>query len=162
MRSAQTNRAQSPRATHHRDLTHGALDRHDELTTAIEGLERALAEAGVHRERPWSKRASSALDLVRQMIRAHAEDVEASRGLFDEIQSVAPRLSRRVDRLREEHASLSVRASELADSLSALDEIDVARLRRTAAPLLSDLRAHRASEADLMFEAFWMELGAAD
>jgi hypothetical protein len=82
--------------------------------------------------------------------------------LFDEIQTVEPRLSGRVADLREEHTQLSARAGNLADLLARHDDIDVVRLRNNAASLLTDLRGHRAAEADLVYEAFWMELGAVD
>ena len=39
----------SKRRAYHQRLTDSARERHDELTTAIERLERALAEAGIHR-----------------------------------------------------------------------------------------------------------------
>jgi hypothetical protein len=156
------NAGRSAQRAYHQELTDSARERHDELTAAIERLERALAEAGVHRERSWSERATPALDHVRHMIQAHADGVEESGGLLDEIQAVAPRLAKRVEAVRHEHASLKSRAAALADSMIYREGLDVLELRSQAAGLLVDLRQHRAVEADLTYEAFWMELGAVD
>jgi hypothetical protein len=151
-----------PLAAHHQELTERARVRHDALTDAIEAIERALAEASVQRERAWSERAARALEHVRAAIRDHAEGVEERDGLFDEIGAVQPRLSRRVYGLRREHRSLSARAGKLSDGLTSAAQPDVGALRREASALLADLRAHRATEADLIFEAFWIEIGVGD
>ena len=157
----QDSRTPETRARH-RELTDQAGERHDALTTAIERLERALAEAGIHRERRWSERAAAALEEVRAMIQSHTDGVEEQKGLFDEIESLAPHLSKRVTALRKEHRALASRSVALSDKLGLRDDLDIAKLRGHAATLLADLRAHRAAEADLIYEAFWMEMGAPD
>ncbi len=155
-------RGRSALAAHHQDLTDRARDRHDELTTAIEQLERALADAGIYREQPWAQQAGKALETVRQKIRAHSAGVEEAEGLFDEIEAYKPALDRRVSALRKEHRTLSSRAGDLASALSTRDTVDVVQIREQAAELLQALRAHRAAEADLVFEAFWTEFGEGD
>jgi hypothetical protein len=147
---------------HHEALTARARKQHDALTAAIGALENALASAGTHRERTWADRAAKALERVREMIRAHAEGVEEPEGLFEEVNAVAPRLRGRVAGLCQEHTSLAARASALASRLTSEADPNVAALRREAAGLLSDLRGHRALEADLIYEAFWTEIGGGD
>lgn len=163
--SSQQSPHESDRETlraHHEELAASAVERHDALTTAIEALEHALAEAAVRRERPWSERASHALARVRETIRAHVEGVEELDGLFDEIERVEPRMSTRIASLRREHESLSERASALAARFASPGDLIVADLRSRASKLLSALRAHRAAEIDMTYEAFWTETGGGD
>jgi hypothetical protein len=145
-----------------RRLTDETRRRHDALDAAIEALERALAAAGGRRARAWTERVAVRLELVREAIRAHAEDVEAPGGLFHELVEEDPRLDRRVADLRGAHDELRDRATSLAMRLQPERETDVAGARREAAGLLAELRAHRAAEADLIYEAFWTDLGAPD
>jgi hypothetical protein len=105
---------------------------------------------------------SSHLSLVREAIREHVEDVEQPDGLFDEIEAIAPGLSRRVTRLRAEHAELVARAVALAVRLSRDADEHFGSSRRNTAELLAALREHRGEEADLVYEALWTDLGAVD
>ena len=144
---------------HREMLTERARARHDALSAAIARLERALAAPAPQREKPWSQRVATDLLLVRDAIRAHVHDAEESRGLFEEVPTSTPRLSSLVTALMEEHASLTTRAAALAERLAAGSAVDFGALRREAAGLLADLRAHQAAEADLLYEAFWVDLG---
>jgi hypothetical protein len=145
-----------------RELTDLARARHDALSLAIERLERSLAAPAVQRTAPWSERVAAGLSVVRESIRAHVEGVEEEAGLFDEIRRFAPRLTRRVAGLESEHRWLVTRSAALAERLAGDADVDYAAVRRQAAGLLADLRAHRAAEADLVYEAFWTDLGAVD
>ncbi len=155
-------RSRETDADRHRELTDRARERHDALSTAIERLERALAAPAALRAAAWSERASSGLDDVRQAIAAHVDQVEAPEGLLDEIRAATPRLAARVDALHGEHTRLLERAAALAGRLPGGDDLDFPALRRDAAGLLAELRAHRATEADLIYESFWTDLGAGD
>lgn len=147
---------------HHQALTVSAGKRHDALTGAIEALDRALAMAATHREREWSQRAAGALELVREKIRSHVEGVEEPEGLFEEIERFEPRMVPRIAALRRDHHSLTARATALALKLNSVDNPVARALRGEAATLLSDLREHRAAEADLIYEGLWTELGGGD
>jgi hypothetical protein len=162
-RAASPDSNNSPDArTRHEALYAQARERHDRLTDSIEALERAIAEAGVHRERPWSQHAATELEQVRHSIRWHAEGVEAPGSLFDEIEAVEPSLRKRVRDLRQEHLELAARATALAEKLTRPGRLDAVMLRREAGALTSDLRAHRGAEADLSHEAFWAHLEPGD
>lgn len=150
------------RRAHRQALTDRARQRHDALTAAIERLESGLAAPAALRAKPWSERVAVELTQVREAITSHAASTEEPQGLFDEIQSAAPRLSRRIAALRREHASLSALASGLAERVPGDENVDFRVLRKQAARLLDALRAHRAAEADLVYEAFWTDLGAGD
>jgi len=141
-------------------MTDRAREFHDALTVAIEGLERALAAAAATRVKPWSERVARELDLVRSAISAHATNFEEKDGIFDEVEVANPRLSSRADELRSEHGAMIACADGLALRLPADADADFALLRRDIASLLTTLRTHRAAETDLIFEAFWTDLGA--
>jgi len=143
-------------------LVHRAREFHDALTAAIEGLERALAAAASTRTEAWSERVASELSRVRAAVAAHVKDIEEDRGLLDEIEFAEPRLTRRVAELRAEHVDLVERAEALAHRVPARPDADFGSLRRDIAAVLAALRAHRGFEADLVFEAFWSDLGAPD
>jgi hypothetical protein len=146
----------------HQQLSDTARERHDALTKSIDRLESALAAAAPHRERAWRERASRELDGVRDEIRAHAESVDQVDGLLDQIRLESPRLSTRIDAVQREHVWLTERAESLAGRLGDATESNFNGLRREAAELLAALRAHRATEADLIYEAFWTDIGAVD
>jgi hypothetical protein len=137
-----------------------AREFHDALSVAIEGLERALAAAAATRVKPWSERVAIELDLVREAIAAHAANIEETDGLLREIAIGNPRLATRVRDLKSEHIALLARADGIALRLPADHDADFAGLRREIGSLLTALRAHRATETDLVFEAFWTDLGA--
>jgi len=145
-----------------RSLTDETRRRHDAIDAAIEEVERALAAAGGRRARAWTDRVEARLEPVRAAIDAHAADVEGPEGLFDEIVAHEPRLADRIAALRQAHETLRDRAAALSARLQPDREADVAAARSEAATLLADLRAHRATEADLVYEAFWTDLGAPD
>jgi len=119
-------------------LVHRAREFHDALTAAIEGLERALAAAASTRTEAWSERVASELSRLRDRI--------------DEVDRA----------IRAEHVDLVERAEALAHRVPARPDADFGSLRRDIAAVLAALRAHRGFEADLVFEAFWSDLGAPD
>jgi len=146
----------------HEALTDLARERHDALTSAIERLEHALAAPAAQRAGPWSERVSAELRHVREAVRAHVESTEEEEGLFDRIETEHPRLAARVAALRDEHSSLVGRASGLAERLEKDAGAHFTSHRGVAASLLAAMRAHRAAEADLLYEAFWTDMGAVD
>jgi hypothetical protein len=142
-------------------LTDEAKRRHDALDAAIAALERALAAAGGRAE-AWTERVELELEAVQDAIAAHVESVEETGGLFDEIEDHDPRLASPIAQLKREHRVLHDRAAALDARLQPDRRPDVSGARREAAGLLADLRAHRAAEADLVYEAFWTDIGAVD
>ena len=156
-----SQQGESALRAHHESLTQRARDQHDALADAIGVLERALAEMPRDGHHGWTERVAAELETVRSCMRSHAAGVEEPEGLFDEIKTVQPRLAARAEALQREHESLAARAADLAEDLSAKIH-DVDTVRAEAAKLLAQLRSHRRTEADLVYEAFWTELGTGD
>jgi len=83
------------------------------LYQAILALERAAARPAVAREEQWVEGVLEALDEVEREIVDHIEITERRNGLYDEIVDVAPRLSRNVRSLRDEHPQMQEATSTL-------------------------------------------------
>jgi len=138
---------------------------HDDLLTAMHRLEAALAAAAPGREQAWNARVLSELSGVQEALARHVASAEAPQGIFAEIDLSRPTLSRRVERLRQEHAELICQADALRKRIEpgGPDERpDFADIRQRAAWLLRALRHHQALETDLIFESFCTDIGAGD
>jgi len=128
---------------------------------ALRGVEQRAGAAGPGREEAW-------LDALR----ASAFELEVAltversdgNGLFDDIERAEPRLRHRIVRLRNQHRDLAdaVHTPRVTLEESESHDLDVADVRRTLDQLATELRYLRAREADLVYEAYNVDLGAGD
>jgi hemerythrin-like domain-containing protein len=147
------------------DVARQTRQEHDALLAAMHRLEAALAAAAPGRERAWNARVLEDLRAVRACLARHVESAEAPGGFFAEVDLTRPTLARRVGRLRREHADLLHLAAAFQRQVEhhGPDERpDFADIRRRATGLLEALRQHQAQEADLIFETFFVDIGAGD
>jgi len=143
----------------------------DQLTTkradrarsldALQDVERRAGAAGPGREDAWlDELRASAFELE------VALTVERSDGneLFDDIERAEPRLHHRIVQLRNQYRDLADSVHNLRIALEELEsrELDVADVRRTLDQLATELRYLRAREADLVYDAYTVDLGAGD
>ena len=85
---------------------------------------------------------------------------EGPGGLYDRIIVAAPRLSTSVDRLRDEHGQFSERIEGFIGALEdGQVETDVKALREDVTALIGQLIRHRQKGADLIYEAYEVDLG---
>jgi Ala-tRNA(Pro) deacylase len=105
----------------------------------------------------WRRRLVRELERLRIALDVHIEKTEASEGLLDEIIDQAPRLAREVDRLRQDHTRLRAECERVL--ARAEDFESVASIRRMVLSLLGQLAHHRHEGADLVYEAFGVDLG---
>ena len=90
---------------------------------------------------------------------AHVSATESEAGLLAEIMSVAPRLARRVDRARADHARLR---SDLQLATAAVDaDVDVSDVREQVGALLIDL-GRPAARFDLVYDAYNVDIEGSD
>jgi BMFP domain-containing protein YqiC len=137
----------------------------DALVLAMQSLEAALASPAPGRERAWLKQVASSLDELGAAVQQHLASTDAPGGLYQAVDQTWPTLMHRVERLRKEHASLAAQVEALRQQCAgyAPDETpNYHDLRRRAHWLLSALRHHQAAEADLIFEAFYTDIGIGD
>jgi hypothetical protein len=98
------------------------------------------------------------------MLHSQAANDQDTSSLLTEIRRDDPRLGPRVDRLRAEQADLRIAITSLRDQLApdAAIPVDTADIRDRLAALARRLRAQRAREADLVYEAVNIDLGVSD
>jgi hypothetical protein len=131
-----------------------ARERRVELKHAMSGLE--LAAAGAAGDATWIDGLRAALDEMEEALSAHVEEVEADDGLLSELVTDAPRLASRVQRLRDEHPQL---ADQVRGCRAMLDDPDPHEIRQGILDLLVALAHHRHFGADLVYEAYHVDIG---
>ena len=139
--------------------------RRADLHEAIMGLQRAAAEPAEGREQEWQAGVIAALEEVESEIVDHIEVTEREHGLYDEITDVAPRLSRTIEVLRNEHPEMQAATSALRARLVSApvrgDEA-VAEARHAVDHVLAQLVSHRRRGADLLWEAYSLDTGGGE
>ena len=131
------------------------------LRAAIGRVERALAAPGVGRADVWSKELLAELHDLSDALEDHIRVAEEPRGLFDDIIEAAPRLSHRVDRVKEDHVQLRDRVTTTIDALDGTED-SVPMARDRVVELLTAMVRHRHLGADLVYEAYNVDIEAAD
>jgi Hemerythrin HHE cation binding domain len=130
--------------------------RRAELRDSISTLEHALATPG---EQPWWRgRVGTALVELSGDLRAHVDITEGEGGLYGELLEASPRLAGDVDRLVREHGEIGARIEELLASLDG-SEVSMEELRLRGTSLLGMLVRHRQRGADLVYNAYEIDLG---
>jgi len=133
------------------------------LKAALSNLELALAAPAQQRVE-WVAGVRDALTTVREVWCRHIAETEAPGAFLDELVEEAPRLARQVSQLRREHNEVlsAIRRSEqhlgevvLGDAYDSW--ADDVRSELTA--LLVALVRHRQRGADLVYEAYDVDIG---
>ena len=132
-----------------------AAQKRIELKQAISEVENATASASARPD--WRPRLAAALGDLNEALLRHVEEVEGSEGLLAELMTKAPRLSRRIEEVRDEHPQLCHQATKVIDSLD--DEAKVDVIRADVLDLLSAIARHRQAGADLVYEGYEVDLG---
>jgi hypothetical protein len=144
------------------DALEAARARRGELHRALLDLEGALAGAARGRAQAWADSVRAALVRVRETFAAHIDVTEGTDGLYQEVLAHAPRLSGAVNRLQHEHADIASAVDEVENRLDdAMADADVwvESIREAAVRLMGLLVRHRQRGADLIYEAYDVEIG---
>lgn len=142
----------------------GMLDevraRRAELHGTLLSVELALARPAA---RPaWLADVCTAMARLRLAFDDHVAVTEGSGGLFEQILADVPRLQGAIRRLREEHARLDdglTRVGALLREASRAPAPPADSLRTAIVPLLGRLARHRQRGADLLYEAYEVDIG---
>lgn len=132
--------------------------RRADLHSILIDLEDRIAAAAPGREETWSDDVRAELGNLAVAITEHIEATEGHDGLFDQVRRRAPRLDHLCRRLTEDHAMM---ATELAAATAAVDA-GVEQAREAVLSLLAHLARHRQLGADLVYEAYAVDLGGSD
>jgi hypothetical protein len=148
-----------------RDALEQAKARRADLHTVLVNLEAAIAAPAHGRAPAWSEHVHDALVEVAGAWERHIAVVEGPGGLFEEVMHAAPHLANDLDRLRREH--LEIRA-ELGLALDAVRVVAGAPVRESdqgrevVLSILGRLMRHRQHGADLVFDAYAVDIGTGD
>ncbi len=134
-----------------------------ELRESMAALEQALAAPAPGRARAWAERVHVALVELSSDLRVHREVAEGPGGLHADIVGSAPRLAGPVVRLAADHVAITQAVEDLLDRLSVpLADDEVADVRERGVALLGRLVRHRQAGADLVFEAYEVDVGGGE
>ena len=128
----------------------------ERLYDTIRDVDRALG-APLAGGGDWQRRVASRLDRLRRALDDHIEETEAPDGLLMEIEEQAPRLAKQVDRLRAEHERLIEHCERVRQQVESFESPE--SVRRSVLTLLGRFAGHRHRGADLVYEAFGVDLG---
>lgn len=131
-----------------------------ELRESMGALEQALASPTPGGRARWVQRVHVALVELFADLGEHIDITEGPDGLYGELLQAAPRLSDPVARLTHEHTVIK----DLLETLlthAAAPEVDdeVERVRDLGTALLGRLVRHRQRGADLVWEAYEVDIG---
>jgi len=137
--------------------------RRDDFYEAILEFEQALAAPSGDHPSAWATSLREPVDHLRSVLEEHVSGTEGEGGLFPEIREHAPRLINAMDRLQAEHDPLRDAAATLAASLAAVtSDADVDGVRDAGVELIRRLLVHRHRGAELVYDAYWVDLSAGD
>ena len=139
-----------------------AARRRRELRDALVVLEDAVASS-VHDPERWRLGVAPRLAALRAAFAEHVAETEAAGGLYDEMEEIAPHVHGKARRLREEHPPLT---SAIVDEVGRFDTpfpqgTDLDALRDDLQRLMGRLIRHRQHGADLVWEAYQLDIGGA-
>ena len=135
----------------------GAGRSHGGLVEAQHRLHRALGKAQPGREREWAALVLKEMQVARQLLAAHREEVQGANGLYDQLRFEAPWLLPRLQQLVSQMARLEAEAADLETEARRVADGDLsglASIRHDAERMLAVLRDLLAKESDLIYERF--------
>ena len=138
----------------------GVRARREELHGALVALERALARPAARPE--WLSGVAAAMADLRRALDDHTERAEGAEGLFEQVLADAPRLAGSIETHRRAHSELSRavrRGLDVVETTIGADQPPVEEIRRTLIGLLGRLARHRQLGADLLYEAYQVDIG---
>lgn len=135
-----------------------AKARRADLHNILIDLEERIAAAAPGREESWADDVRGELDRLAEAFTEHVEATEGRDGFFELVRRRAPRLDNSCSRLTQDHVTI---ATELTAAVAALGD-GVADAREAVLSLLAHLARHRQQGADLIYEAYAVDLGGSD
>ena len=144
-------------------LAENRADREHSLL-ALQELELRAGSPAPGRDAQWLAQVIHALDALETMLVTQYENSDDDDSILSAILRDQPRLHHRVVQLGRDYRDLHEAVSRLHTQLEASppDKIHFAVVREQLDCLATDLRYQRAREADLVYEAFNVDLGAGD
>jgi hypothetical protein len=139
-----------------------AARRRRELREALVTFEDALASPIRDRE-AWRLEVIDALEGLRRAFGIHVTETEGPNGLYAEMEEIASHVAAKARRLREEHPTIAAALAEAGKRLDEPlpDDAAVHALRDDLQRLMGRIVRHRQYGADLVWEAYAVDIGGA-
>ena len=139
-----------------------AARRRRELRDALMELENAVSSPAQDSER-WREGVAARLAALREAFADHVAETEGTGGLYDEMEDIAPHVQGKARRLREEHPPLT---SAIIDAVARFaaplpEGADLDAIRDDLQRLMGRFIRHRQHGADLVWEAYELDIGGA-
>lgn len=131
---------------------------HEELREALGKIHQTL-----HKREAAVATVAKMLSLLGDDVEAHFSDEETA-GFFDDVLDRAPRLSGRIDMLRNEHQQLSATVDHLQEVAISGDGSDDwwQRIETAFHEFSKELMHHESTENELLLEAYTEDIGTGD
>lgn len=136
----------------------GVRERRSDLHTVLVELEAAIAAPVPGRPQDWVAGVRTVLQRLQQAFAGHVVGTEGPEGLFGKVMLRSPRLAHQCRRLEQEHVAI---VAATTHALRLLDE-HPDQVRDAVMSLLAKLARHRQRGADLVYEAYAVDLGGGD
>jgi hypothetical protein len=136
-----------------------------DLHTTIMALEEATAAPASGRKAEWSARVHDALVDVSGAFERHIAVVEGPEGLFEEVTQAAPRLANALERLHTEHLEIRRCLVEALDAVRLITGRTTSPAddgREAVLTVLDRLMRHRQHGADVVYDAYSIDIGTGD
>jgi hypothetical protein len=139
-----------------------AARRRRELRDALVTLEDTVASS-VHDSDRWRRLVAARIAELGVAFAEHVAETEAPGGLYDEMEEIAPHVQGKARRLREEHPRLTgaIADAEVRFAAPFPEGTDLDALRDDLQRLMGRLVRHRQHGADLVWEAYELDIGGA-
>jgi hypothetical protein len=125
-------------------------------------LDEALARPVTKEAGPWLDDAAVHIRTLAGAFRHHVEQSEGPDGLLPQIVRAEPRLVPAVEAVKREHRGLLDRLARLEAVAGRSPAADEQAIRADSLRLLHDLAAHRQRGADLIYEAYFVDVEGGD
>jgi hypothetical protein len=136
-------------------------ERREALLAAAASLEGALAAPAS--DMRWSERLGEVLMDLRATFDEHVTATEGLDGVLAQVRDRAPRLSGQIDRLVDEHVTIGGAVERLVDRIDHVPAErtaqETAAIREDALDILAVIMRHRQLGADLLYEAYNVDVG---
>jgi hypothetical protein len=143
-----------------------ARKRRQTLHDAIVRLEMAISSPAAGRVPDWTAQVAKDLVGVRDAFEQHVMVTEKPGGLYEEIMERAPRLAGTVKRLQDEHPAIGESVTSLVERLDAgeveTDTWPPDNARNDLQRMIGAVVRHRQKGADLVWEAYNVDIGGAE
>ncbi|MEX2253999.1 MAG: hypothetical protein WEC34_01045 [Acidimicrobiia bacterium] len=146
-----------------REVLDAVRVRRDSLYDAVLELEGVLATPAGDDPGAWAAAVTRAVVGLQAVLARHVAETEGDGGFFEEVRDQAPQLLSKVERLEAEHGLLVQSTASLATRLTAVtNDADVDEVREAALDLIQRLLRHRHRGAELVYDAYAIDISAAD